>query len=49
MPGHDFRYSLSCDRIHGLGWNPQVAFEDGLQKSIEWYKANEWWWRRLVE
>jgi len=48
-PGHDFRYSLSCDKIHRLGWKPQVGFEEGLQKTIDWYKANKRWWRRLVE
>jgi dTDP-glucose 4,6-dehydratase len=34
-PGHDFRYSLSCDKIHRLGWTPQVGFEEGLQKTID--------------
>ena len=48
-PGHDFRYSLSCDKIDRLGWKPQVGFEEGLQKTIDWYKANRWWWRPLVK
>jgi dTDP-glucose 4,6-dehydratase len=48
-PGHDFRYSLSCDKIHRLGWKPQVGFEEGLQKTIDWYKVNKWWWRQLVQ
>jgi dTDP-glucose 4,6-dehydratase len=48
-PGHDFRYSLACDKIHRLGWRPQMGFEEGLQKTINWYKANKWWWRRLVD
>jgi dTDP-glucose 4,6-dehydratase len=48
-PGHDFRYSLDCEKIHHLGWKPQVQFEDGLRRTIEWYRSNEWWWRRLVE
>jgi len=48
-PGHYFRYSLSCDKIHRLGWKPQVGFEEGLQKTIYWYKANESWWRPLVD
>lgn len=46
--GHDFRYSLNCEKIHRLGWKPQVQFEDGLQRTIDWYRSNEWWWRRLV-
>jgi dTDP-glucose 4,6-dehydratase len=48
-PGHDLRYSLSCDEIGRLGWKPQVGFEEGLQKTIDWYKVNKWWWRQLVE
>jgi dTDP-glucose 4,6-dehydratase len=46
--GHDFRYSLDCEKIHHLGWEPQVAFNDGLQKTIDWYRTNSWWWRPLV-
>ena len=48
-PGHDFRYSLDCEKIDHLGWKPQVLFEDGLQRTIEWYGSNECWWRRLVD
>jgi len=48
-PGHDFRYSIDCERIHHLGWRPQVNFEDGLPKTVDWYRSNEWWWRRLVD
>jgi len=48
-PGHDFRYSLSCDKIDRLGWKPQVGFEEGLQKTIDYSKVNKWWWRQLVE
>jgi len=48
-PGHDFRYSLACDKTHRLGWKPQMGFEEGLQKTIDWYKANKSWWRPLVD
>jgi len=47
-PGHDFRYSLDCEKTTRLGWKPRVAFEDGLQETIDWYLANEWWWRPLL-
>jgi len=47
--GHDFRYSLDCDKIHRLGWRPRVGFEEGLQRTIDWYKVNKWWWCPLVE
>ena len=39
--GYDFRYSLSCDKIDRPGWKPQVGFEEGLQKTIDWYKGNQ--------
>jgi len=48
-PGHDFRYSLNCDKIHRLGWKLQVGFEERLQKTIDWSKVNKRWWRQLVE
>jgi dTDP-glucose 4,6-dehydratase len=44
-PSHDFRYSLNCERIHRLDWRPKVGNEKGLQKTINWYKGNLWWWR----
>jgi dTDP-glucose 4,6-dehydratase len=47
-PGHDFRYSIQCDKIHRLGWKPQVGFEEGLQKTVDWYRTNERWWLHLV-
>jgi dTDP-glucose 4,6-dehydratase len=44
-PGHDRRYSLSSDKLSGeLGWQPQVRFADGLERTVEWYRENEWWW-----
>ena len=48
-PGHDYRYSLDCAKIHRLGWKPRVDFEQGLQKTIDWYVANKRWWRTLVD
>jgi len=47
-PGHEFKYSLNCGMIHRLGWKPQVGFEGGLQKTIDWHKVNKWW-RPLAE
>jgi dTDP-glucose 4,6-dehydratase len=43
-PGHDRRYSLSSDKVRALGWEPRVAFADGLRQSVDWYRDNEWWW-----
>jgi len=48
-PGHDRRYSLDCARLRGLGWSPQVPFDAGLRATVEWYRANEAWWRPLKE
>ena len=43
-PGHDRRYALDSSKIrHELGWSPQLSFEDGLRKTIEWYGANSEW------
>ncbi len=42
--GHDRRYSLSSERAHGLGWKAQVPFDEGLRRTFEWYRENEWWW-----
>jgi len=47
-PGHEYRYSIDRERIHRLGWRPQVGFEEGLRKTIDWYAENEWWWRHLT-
>ncbi len=42
--GHDRRYSLSSDKVRALGWEPGVAFVDGLRQAVDWYRDNEWWW-----
>ena len=46
-PGHDRRYSLSSEKVRGLGWEPQVRFEEGLQQTVDWYRENEWWWEPI--
>ena len=46
-PGHDRRYAIDCTKVRGLGWTPQMAFEQGLMATIEWYMRNESWWRPL--
>ncbi|MCC6323773.1 GDP-mannose 4,6-dehydratase, partial [Candidatus Nomurabacteria bacterium] len=39
--GHDMRYAMDHSKItQELGWNPTVTFEQGIQKTIEWYKVN---------
>lgn len=47
-PGHDQRYALSIAKIEReLGWHPTVQLDDGLQKMINWYSANEAWWKPI--
>jgi dTDP-glucose 4,6-dehydratase len=48
-PGHDRRYCLDTSKLRGLGWTPQVAFEQGLDDTVEWYRRNQWWWRPIKE
>jgi len=43
-PGHDRRYALDCSKMkRELGWSPQVSLEEGLQQTVDWYKANGEW------
>jgi dTDP-glucose 4,6-dehydratase len=46
-PGHDRRYSLSSEKVRGLGWRPQVGFEDGLAGTVRWHRDNRWWWEPI--
>lgn len=43
-PGHDLRYAIDASKINQeLGWKPSVTFEEGLNKTIDWYLNNEAW------
>ena len=47
-PGHDARYAIDATRIRDeLGWHPSVTVEEGLALTVDWYLANEDWWRAL--
>ena len=46
-PGHDLRYGVTSERLHELGWRPEVPFEDGLRRTVEWYRANPAWVRAM--
>ena len=49
-PGHDARYAIDPSRIRSeLGWRPSVTVEQGLERTVAWYLANEDWWRPLLE
>jgi dTDP-glucose 4,6-dehydratase len=44
-PGHDRRYSLSSDKLRDeLGWQARVRFDEGLARTVDWYRDNEAWW-----
>jgi dTDP-glucose 4,6-dehydratase len=45
--GHDRRYSLDAGKASRLGWHPAVEFERGLRETVDWYRANEAWWRPI--
>ena len=45
--GHDFRYAIDDTKLKGLGWKPEYTFDESLEKTVEWYKENEWWWKTL--
>lgn len=48
-PGHDLRYAIDASKINKeLGWEPSVTFEEGLEKTINWYLANEEWLQNVT-
>jgi dTDP-glucose 4,6-dehydratase len=48
-PGHDKRYAIDQKKIMtALGWKPAVTFEEGIGRTVDWYLANEPWWRRIL-
>jgi dTDP-glucose 4,6-dehydratase len=46
-PGHDRRYSLASDKLRALGWTPRVHFDEGIARTVEWYRSNAWWWEPI--
>lgn len=46
-PGHDRRYSLDISKITALGWSPRHTPEQAIAQTAEWYRDNEWWWRKI--
>lgn len=46
--GHDLRYAIDNTKIRTtLGWQPEVKFEDGIRKTIQWYLENRAWWKTV--
>jgi dTDP-glucose 4,6-dehydratase len=49
-PGHDMRYDIDPSYIEQkLGWKQSVSFEEGIAKTVDWYKNNESWWKPYKE
>jgi len=48
-PGHDRRYALDTSKARALGWTPQVPFDEGLARTVAWYRENQGWWRPIKE
>jgi dTDP-glucose 4,6-dehydratase len=47
-PGHDFRYSMDSTKIRTeLEWSESIKFEEGLEKTVQWYLDNQNWWNEL--
>lgn len=48
-PGHDLRYAIDASKINTeLGWKPSVTFEQGLEKTVNWYLSNEEWLKNVT-
>lgn len=48
-PGHDMRYAIDARKLKGeLGWQPSLQFEEGLEKTIDWYLENEQWVKQVT-
>ncbi|MDF7681385.1 dTDP-glucose 4,6-dehydratase [Enterobacteriaceae bacterium ESL0689] len=49
-PGHDRRYAIDATKIQrDVGWTPQETFESGIEKTIDWYLNNQYWWQAILD
>ncbi|HZB75268.1 MAG TPA: dTDP-glucose 4,6-dehydratase [Solirubrobacteraceae bacterium] len=46
-PGHDRRYSLGSEKVRALGWEARVRFDEGLERTVAWYRENTRWWEPI--
>lgn len=47
--GHDMRYAIDPEKIHReLGWLPETRFEDGIERTVQWYLENRRWWEDIL-
>ena len=45
--GHDRRYSLDCEKLANIGWQPKHEFQEAMKFTVDWYKKNDEWWEPL--
>ena len=47
-PGHDFRYAVDFSKLYReTGWRPEVMFEEGIGRTVQWYLDNPAWWEPI--
>lgn len=47
--GHDLRYAIDASKLKNeLGWTPSLQFEEGLEKTVQWYLDNEEWMNNVT-
>jgi dTDP-glucose 4,6-dehydratase len=48
-PGHDQRYYLNCSKLKKIGWKCKYSFKDGIEKCVQWYLDNPWYFDSMAE
>jgi dTDP-glucose 4,6-dehydratase len=48
-PRHDRRYAVDTTKLRDLGWSPRHDIDSAIADTVEWYRANEAWWRRRLD
>jgi dTDP-glucose 4,6-dehydratase len=46
-PGHDAGYRLDASKLRALGWQPRHDFSATIEKTVNWYRDNRWWWEKV--
>ena len=47
--GHDLRYAIDSSKLQReLGWKPSLQFEEGLERTVDWYLENEEWMNQIT-